>query len=122
MHYYPYSSHDYISLFLILLTGLGVLRVKEEQNKAILLMRNDTHLGKILLNISLSPQLPVSRAGKNNVLLMCPPNPPLNIKPTNQNEQEQPSEGGVVTYLIRVKTTTLADQLYNLVKQLQAKL
>ena len=69
-----------------------MLRVKEELNKAILLMRNDTHLGKILLNISLSPQLPVSRAGKNNVLLMCPPNPPLNIKPTNQNEQEQSSE------------------------------
>jgi len=98
--------------------------VKEDHSKAIILVRNDTQLANILLNISLSPQLPVSRAGKNNVLLMCPPNPPLNIKPTNQNEQaqEQSTEGGVVTYLIRVKTTTLADQLYNLVKQLQAKL
>ena len=101
-----------------------MLRVKEEQTKAILLMRNDTTLGNILLNISLSPRLPVSRAGNNNVLLMCPPNPPLEFKPTNQNE-EVPLPGQseeIVTYLIRVKTKELADQLFELIKSLQCKL
>ena len=97
--------------------------MKEEQNKAILLMRNDTSLGNILLNISLLPQLPVSRAGNNNVLLMCPPNPPLEFKPTNQNEEIPPAQSGeVVTYLIRVKTKELADQLFELIKTLQLKL
>ena len=103
------------------ITGVGVLRVKEEQSKGILLMRNDTTLGNILLNVSLSPQLPVSRAGKNNVLLMCPPNPPLEFKPTNQSEElpAQSGSGEIVTYLIRVKTTQLADQLFELIKKLQ---
>ena len=97
--------------------------MKEEQNKPILLMRNDTSLGNILLNISLSPQLPVSRAGNNNVLLMCPPNPPLEFKPTNQNEDmPPPAQSEVVTYLIRVKTKELADQLFEQIKTLQSKL
>lgn len=96
--------------------------MKEEHSKTILLMRNDTALGNILLNISLSSQLPVSRA-KNNVLLMCPPNPPLELKPTNQSE-ETPQSGNeeIVTYLIRVKTTELAIQLFELIKKLQSKL
>lgn len=85
-------------------------------------MRNDTTLGNILLNISLSSQLPVSRAGKNNVLLMCPPNPPLELKPTNQNEEMAQSGKEVVTYLMRVKTSQLADQLFELIKTLQSKL
>lgn len=86
-------------------------------------MRNDTKLANILLNVSLSSQLPVSRAGKNNVLLMCPPNPPLDLKPTNQNEEaSQPATGEIVTYLIRVKTKDLADQLFELIKKLQCKL
>ena len=85
-------------------------------------MRNDTTLGNILLNISLSPQLPVSRAGNNNVLLMCQPNPPLELKPTNQNEETPPAQPGeVVTYLIRVKTKQLADQLFELIKTLKCK-
>lgn len=85
-------------------------------------MRNDTSLGNILLNISLSPQLPVSRAGNNNVLLMCPPNPPLEFKPTNQNEEIPPAQSEVLTYLIRVKTKELADRLFEQIKTLQSKL
>jgi len=97
--------------------------VKEEQSKVILLMRNDTTLANVLLNVSLSSQLPVSRAGKNNVLLVCPPNPPLEFKPNNQNEEATVQSGGaVVTYLIRVKTSQLADQLFELIKTLQSKL
>ena len=86
-------------------------------------MRNDTTLANVLLNVSLSSQLPVSRAGKNNVLLVCPPNPPLEFKPNNQNEEATVQSGGaVVTYLIRVKTSQLADQLFELIKTLQSKL
>ena len=97
--------------------------MQEDLSKAKLLMRNDTKLGNILLNISLTPQLPVSRAGKNNVLLMCPPNPPLELKPTNQNEETPSTQpGDVVTYLMRVKTGQLADQLFEQIKAVQSKL
>ena len=96
--------------------------MQEDQSKAKLLMRNDTKLGNILLNISLTPQLPVSRAGKNNVLLMCPPNPPLELKSTNQNEEAPSTQPDIVTYLIRVKTGQLADQLFEQIKTVQSKL
>lgn len=107
----------------ILIIGVGILRVKEVQSKGVLLMRNETTLGNILLNISLSSQIPVSRAGKNNVLIISPPNPPLDFKSTNQNEQTSPqsSNGEMVTYVIRVKTSELADQLFELIKTLKSK-
>lgn len=79
--------------------GIGMLYVKPLNGKYQLLMRADTNLGNILLNILLAPSLPVSRLGKNNVAVVCIPNPPLD------------SENAPTTYLLRVKTEQDADHL-----------
>lgn len=79
--------------------GIGMLYVKPLNGKHQLLMRADTNLGNILLNILLVPSLPVSRVGKNNLAIVCVPNPPLD------------SEGAPTTFLLRVKTEEDADQL-----------
>ena len=63
-------------------------------------MRADTNLGNILLNILLSKDTPASRSGKNYVMLVARPNPPLG---SNNTEP--------VTYLVKVKGTEDADQL-----------
>ena len=41
-----------------------------EGGKTQLLIRADTNLGNVLLNILLSPQMPTTRVGKNNVSFM----------------------------------------------------
>lgn len=61
--------------------------------------------GNILLNIRLTSSIPVQRLGKNNVSLVCIPNPPLDTKTTSDKQS-------VVTFLIRVKTTEDADELF----------
>ena len=48
--------------------GVGMLYLKTvEGGKTQLLIRADTNLGNVLLNILLSPQMPTTRVGKNNV-------------------------------------------------------
>lgn len=82
--------------------GVGVLYLKSMDNKTQLLVRADTNLGNILLNIILTDTLPIKRVGKNNVLIICVPNPPINPK---QESTE------AIPLLIRVKTTEDADEL-----------
>lgn len=60
-------------------------------------------VGNVLLNIRLSSSLPAQRQGKNNVSLMCIPNPPLDPK---KEDDKTP-----VPMLIRVKTGAEADEL-----------
>ena len=84
--------------------GVGQLSVEERPSGVRLLLRNDTRLGNILLNVHLKGQVPVSQQ-KNNVLIVCLPNPPLS---------EQTDEA--VTYLIRVKDAGLAQELHDVVK------
>lgn len=60
-------------------------------------------LGNILLNIRLSASLPISRSGKNNVMIACIPNPP--VDPKNPDK--------AIPMLIRVKTAEDADELLN---------
>ena len=67
-------------------------------------MRADNALGTILLNISLNPALPISQQGKNNVNIVCIPNPPIS------NELD----GKLVPLLVRVKTSEEADELKEL--------
>lgn len=69
-------------------------------------MRNDTALGKILLNVFLGEATPISRYGKNNVLLMSIPNPPVFTKDSDGDNSKP------VSYLIRVKTSENADKLH----------
>ncbi|XP_015752517.1 PREDICTED: nuclear pore complex protein Nup50-like [Acropora digitifera] len=86
--------------------GLGMMNLKKLEEKTQVLVRNDTTLGKILLNIYLAENTPISRSGKNNVILMSIPNPPLFSK-DSEGDNSKPA-----TYLIRVKTAQDADELH----------
>ena len=70
-----------------------------------LLMRNDTSIGNVMLNVRLTPEIPMM-LNKNNVIVVCPPNPPIGKK----------EDGDSLTYLIRVKTVQQAEQLYSTIK------
>ena len=79
--------------------GVGALAVEGGGGGARrLLIRNDTAMRSVLLNIRVTPDTPLSLR-KNNVVLVSPPNPPLSSSPAP------------VTYLLRVKTTTEAERL-----------
>lgn len=60
--------------------------------------------GNILLNVLIPPNMPCTRTGKNNVLIVCVPNPPV-----DENNATVP-----VTMLIRVKTSEDADELHKI--------
>ena len=61
--------------------GVGMLYLKSvDGGKTQLLIRADTNLGNVLLNILLSASMPTTRVGKNNVMLVCVPNPPVDPK------------------------------------------
>lgn len=92
--------------------GIGHLHLKEIDDKAQLLVRADTNLGNILLNIMLSSSIPLKRQGKNNVSLICVPNPPINPK-------DDPATP--VPMLIRVKTAEDADQLLEKMDEIRNK-
>ena len=83
-----------------------MLSLKKVENKTQVLLRNDTALGKILLNIFLGEATPISRSGKNNVILMSIPNPPVFTKNADGDNAKP------VSYLIRVKTSENADDLF----------
>ncbi|XP_044796708.1 nuclear pore complex protein Nup50 isoform X1 [Bubalus bubalis] len=85
--------------------GVGTLHLKPTANqKTQLLVRADTNLGNILLNILIVPSMPCTRTGKNNVLIVCVPNPPVDEK----------NAATPVTMLIRVKTSEDADELHKI--------
>jgi len=79
--------------------GVGNLFLKPvcDGKKTQLIVRADTSLGNILLNVLLSSGLPTSRLGPNNVAIVCVPTPDENPPP--------------VTVLLRVKTSDDADEL-----------
>lgn len=85
--------------------GVGTLHLKTAGNdKTQLLIRADTNLGNILLNIYVQSSMPCSRTGKNNVMIVCVPNPPIDEKnPTDR-----------ITMLIRVKSAADADELHKI--------
>lgn len=63
--------------------------------------------GNILLNIIVQASMPCSRLGKNNVMVVCVPNPPIDDKnPTSP-----------VPLLIRVKTAEDADELNKILEE-----
>lgn len=88
--------------------GVGTLHLKETaEGKTQMIIRADTNLGNILLNILLSSSMPCSRVGKNNVMVVCVPNPPLDDK----------SPSSPVPLLIRVKTAEDADELHKILEE-----
>ena len=61
--------------------GLGNIHLKMTEDKRLqLIVRAATSLGNILLNILVSPETPVERLGKNNVMLVTLPHPPIEKK------------------------------------------
>lgn len=63
--------------------------------------------GNILLNIMVQASIPCTRVGKNNVMLMCVPNPPVDEK-----NPDTP-----VPLLVRVKTAEDADELHKVLEE-----
>ncbi|WAR01422.1 NUP50-like protein [Mya arenaria] len=90
--------------------GVGFLHLKKTDGKAQLLVRADTTLGNILLNIRLVDTTPMSRQGKNNVNLMCVVSPPIPKMP-----EDKP-----IPMLIRVKTGDDADELLHKMKEISS--
>ncbi|XP_055585690.1 nuclear pore complex protein Nup50 [Uranotaenia lowii] len=78
--------------------GVGTLHIKKVDSKVQVLVRADTSLGNILLNIILNESIPLQRMGKNNVMMVCLPVPESKPPPT--------------PVLLRVKTTEEADELF----------
>ncbi|XP_061705719.1 nuclear pore complex protein Nup50 isoform X2 [Cydia pomonella] len=79
--------------------GVGTLYIKkiEESEKYQLLVRANTNLGNVILNLILATAIPTQRMGKNNVMMVCIPTPDAKPPPTS--------------ILIRVKTSEEADEL-----------
>ncbi|XP_013185771.1 nuclear pore complex protein Nup50 [Amyelois transitella] len=85
--------------------GVGTLYIKkiEENNKHQLLVRANTSLGNVLINLILASAIPTQRMGKNNVIMVCIPTPDSKPPP--------------VQILIRVKTTEEADELLEMLNK-----
>ncbi|XP_078273010.1 nuclear pore complex protein Nup50 isoform X8 [Rhinoraja longicauda] len=93
--------------------GIGTIHLKPAGDQKIqLLVRADTNLGNVLLNIMLHPSLPCTRTGKNNILIVCVPNPPIDEK----------SPDTALPILIRVKTPQDADELHKIITEKKAAL
>ncbi|XP_073695071.1 nuclear pore complex protein Nup50 [Garra rufa] len=91
--------------------GVGTLHLKiVAESKLQLLVRADTNLGNILLNIMVPSSMPCTRTGKNNVMVVCVPNPPV--------DEKNPSTP--VPVLIRVKAAEDADELHRILQEKKA--
>lgn len=90
--------------------GVGHLHLKKIDEKTQLLVRADTNLGNILLNIMLTSSVPLVKQGKNNISMVCVPNPPVDPKADTQKP---------VPMLIRVKTSEDADELLTKMNELK---
>lgn len=80
--------------------GVGNLYVKSIENseKVQIILRADTNLGNLLCNFILSENIPVTRLGKKDVMMVCLPTPCSNPPP--------------VPILLRVKSPEEADKLF----------
>ncbi|KAL3843236.1 hypothetical protein ACJMK2_021180 [Sinanodonta woodiana] len=90
--------------------GVGSLHLKSINEKTQLLIRAETSLGNILLNIMLGPSIPFKKQGKNNISFVCVPNPPINLKEPKQ----QPT-----SMLLKVKTEDEANELLDKLNELK---
>lgn len=88
--------------------GVGTVFLKpvKDSTKTQLLVRADTNLGNILVNLILNDSIPTQRMGKNNVMLVCIPTPDVE-KPTPM--------------LLRVKTSEEADELLETIDKYKKK-
>jgi len=85
--------------------GVGMLYLKPQGDKIQMLVRMEAVTGKVLLNIIVAEGMPVSRSGKNNVMVVSVPNPPVYLKEADGDNTVP------CTYLVRVKDGKEADDL-----------
>merc|ERR1712107_150466 len=86
--------------------GLGMLHLKKvDGGKTQLLVRAETNLGNILLNILVNDQMNILKR-KNNIQFACIPNPAIKGVPD-----------GPVMMLVKVKDALMADQLEEKLKE-----
>ncbi|KRX47664.1 Prenylcysteine oxidase, partial [Trichinella murrelli] len=91
--------------------GIGFVYLKPNDNgKVQLIVRDNTPLGNLYLNIFLDELTPCQKISKNKIMLTAVPNPPIEGK--NENE--------VVTYLINMKSDKEADTLFDLINEAKA--
>lgn len=85
--------------------GISNLYLKPSSNgeKTQLIVRTDTKLAAILLNIILTKSLPTSKIGAKDVSLFCVPNPPIS--------DPKLEAGKPCKFLFKVKTESDADEL-----------
>lgn len=84
------------------LKSVHIFHWKPITNKKIhLLVWADTNLGNILLIVLIPPKMPCTWTGKNNILIVCAPNPP-----TDKKNATIP-----VTMLIWVEISEVAEKL-----------
>lgn len=79
--------------------GVGTLYIKmvDDSGKHQLLVRANTSLGNVLVNLILVKAIPTQKSGKNNVMMVCIPTPDCQPPP--------------IPILVRVKTSEEADEL-----------
>ncbi|XP_017061328.1 nuclear pore complex protein Nup50 [Drosophila ficusphila] len=84
--------------------GVGTLYLKpvKDSEKTQLLVRADTNLGNVLVNLILSEGIPCQRMGKNNVMMFCIPTP---------------EDAKATSLLLRVKTGDEADDLLKKIEE-----
>lgn len=87
--------------------GVGTVHIKKVDSKVQVLVRAETSLGNILLNIILNESVPLQRMGKNNVMMICLPTPESKPPPTS--------------VLLRVKTAEEADELFETLNKYKPK-
>ncbi|XP_077994250.1 nuclear pore complex protein Nup50-like [Glandiceps talaboti] len=107
--------------------GVGMLHLKKSGSVLQLLVRADTNLGNILLNIGIPPSLPITKKGKNNMMFIAAPNPPGDKlcpqcskkypHPQESNECESGCKPEAVPILVRVKTGDIVDTLIEKIKE-----
>ncbi|KRX92782.1 Prenylcysteine oxidase, partial [Trichinella pseudospiralis] len=93
------------------LKGVGYVYLKPNDNgKVQLIVRDNTALGNLYLNIFLDELTPCQKISKNKIMLAAVPNPPIEGK----------SENEAVTYLINMKSEKEADTLFDLINEAKA--
>jgi nuclear pore complex protein Nup50 len=80
-------------------------------------VRAGTSLGNILLNVLVTDSVPVERVGENNVMIICLPNPPIDLKADPEPvtfllRSRRPAPEYLLNYQLRVKTAEDADELW----------
>ena len=90
--------------------GLGMLHLKavDDGAKTQMVVRAETNLGNILLNILVGEQMTFKQV-KNNVSFVCVPNPPIK------------GVEGPASMLVKVKSADMAGELVKKLQEIQGK-